>query len=56
MPVAPNKYRVALGDPASEDPRYVMGEDNSFWILDVGLLPNANPRATGPLANRTWAK
>ena len=56
VPVAPNKYRVALGDPASEDPRYVMGEDNSFWILDVGLLPNANPRATGPLANRTWAK
>lgn len=41
VPIAPNKYRVALGDPASDDPRYLMGADNGFWILDVGLLPKA---------------
>jgi hypothetical protein len=44
VPIAPNKYRVALGDPASDDPRYLMGENNSFWILDIGMLPQAEKK------------
>lgn len=32
-----NRYRVALGDPASDAPRYVMGEDG-YWTLDLVQL------------------
>lgn len=55
IPVAPNKYRVAIGDPASDDPRYLMGEDNSFWILDIGLLPaTAAARPDTAMTNFRW--
>jgi hypothetical protein len=53
---APNRYRVALGDPASQTPRYIMAEGGGFWEIDVSKLrdtarmpQNLPPR---PIRNR----
>jgi hypothetical protein len=37
------KYRAALGDPRTADPRYVMKPDGSFWTVTVDQLRAAAP-------------
>lgn len=39
VPVATrNGYRFALGDPNSEDPKYIRGADGKPWVLDFGQM------------------
>lgn len=48
VPDGMGRYRVALGDPASEDPRYLMGENGGFWILDATRLKPSFSEADVP--------
>ncbi|CAA0096269.1 Uncharacterised protein [Starkeya nomas] len=41
LAVGPGRYRVALGDPASDDPQYVTTPDGRFWTLDLNALEPA---------------
>ena len=43
--VSPGVYRVALGDPNSDDPRYVEKAGGGYWTLDVGALVKARAEA-----------
>ena len=36
--VGPGRYRLALGDPASAEPAYVMAPDGGFWEFDIARL------------------
>jgi hypothetical protein len=49
--VAPGRYRVALGDPASDNPRYVMNKEGGFWLLDVTRIPDPGSYSVAPSAN-----
>jgi hypothetical protein len=40
--VGPNRYRLALGDPDSQDPRYVMAPGGTFWEFDPTQLTTPN--------------
>lgn len=46
-------YRVALGDPQSADPRFVMGADGGYWTLDLGTIEQLHglPEFTRPGAS-----
>ncbi|MBX3580067.1 MAG: hypothetical protein KF723_22925 [Rhizobiaceae bacterium] len=38
LPAGDGFYRVALGDPFSFDPQFVVGADGDFWTLDLRQL------------------
>lgn len=41
LAIGPGRYRVALGDPDSEDPQFVTGPDGRAWTLDLNALEPA---------------
>lgn len=41
LSVGPGRYRVALGDPDSEDPQFVVAPDGRAWTLDLNALQPA---------------
>lgn len=40
-------YRVSLGDPASDDPRYLTSPDGGFWLLDIRALGKVSTALPG---------
>lgn len=40
-------YRVALGDPLSEDPRYLAMADGNYWRLDIRQLETISAQTPG---------
>ncbi|MHA7968979.1 hypothetical protein [Rhizobium sp. CAU 1783] len=40
-------YRVALGDPLSEDPRYLATADGNYWRLDIRQLEMISAQTPG---------
>jgi hypothetical protein len=59
--VGNGRWRVALGDPRTADPRYVMTPDGDFWTLGIGDLRRAageqEPSTTGwarPRRYKAW--
>ncbi len=48
--VGQGRYRVALGDPTSGDPRWLAGSNGEFWVLDLNRLAvqRAKPSAPEP--------
>lgn len=48
LSIGPGRYRVALGDPDSDDPQYVTGADGRYWTLDLNALePQLRERVPG---------
>ena len=46
--VAPGRYRVALGDPESDDPQWQVDEAGRYWVLDLNALaPSLRQRVPG---------
>lgn len=49
---AAGHYRVALGDPMSDAPRWVASADGSPWILDLNAVIAAQSRVSGEAERR----
>jgi len=46
LPAGDGVFRVALGDPLSFDPQFVVGDNGDFWTLDLRVLE----KLVGPIS------
>jgi GH24 family phage-related lysozyme (muramidase) len=49
-------YRVALGDPTGDEPRYLVRDDGTPWVLDIRKLQEASAAEPEPTGRRGYLR